>query len=245
MLEDVVKYFILPSNLIIIFSVLGVIFFLVKKTRKSSIYLLLTSLAIYIIFATGPVSFWLLGTLEYEHPYIERIDAIKDIEYIVVLTAFAEEDSLLPLSSRLNDASAFRLLEVLSIFNDIPHSNIIITGNEEPSFIMKEMLISAGINQDKIIIENNSDNTFESAINVNALINNKPFILITSAGHMPRTIRVFNKLGMRPTPAPTHYLTKKNNLAISYLPSPLHLRYSDLAIHEYAGILWYRLTNRI
>ena len=72
-----------------------------------------------------------------------------------------------------------------------------------------------------------------------------PFILVTSAGHMPRSMHVFKKAGLNPIPAPTHYLTRKNNLAISYLPSPLHLRYSDLAIHEYAAILWYHVKNRL
>ncbi len=110
---------------------------------------------------------------------------------------------------------------------------------------MKDLLISMGLPGNKILIENKSNSTFDSAKNVSNLLKNKRFILITSAGHMPRSMKVFKKLGMTPIPAPTDYLTRENYFAISYLPSPLHLRYSDLAIHEYAAILWYQLTNRI
>jgi hypothetical protein len=56
---------------------------------------------------------------------------------------------------------------------------------------------------------------------------------------------VFKKQQMNPLPAPTDYMSRKNYMAISYLPSPLHLYYSDLAVHEYLGILWYKLTDRI
>jgi uncharacterized SAM-binding protein YcdF (DUF218 family) len=69
------------------------------------------------------------------------------------------------------------------------------------------------------------------------------FLLVTSAGHIPRAMGVFRKLGMNPRAAPTYYLTRRNWLAVQYLPSPLHLQYSDLAVSEYAALFWYRLNG--
>ncbi|MEF9426571.1 MAG: YdcF family protein [Candidatus Mariimomonas ferrooxydans] len=245
MVEDIIKYVILPSNLIILLFLSGAILFLVKKARKFSSYLLIIAVVIYLFFASGPVSFWLLGNLEYQYPYLKDSESIKEVEYIVVLTAYAEADHLLPLSSRVNDSSAFRLIEAVRIFKKIPHSGIIISGSKDISGIMKELLIAMGINENKIIIENNSNNTFESAKNLQPLINHKPIVLVTSAGHMPRSMKVFKKLGMNPIPAPTNYFTRKNYLAINYLPSPLHLKYSDLAIQEYGALLYYSVMNQI
>ena len=77
------------------------------------------------------------------------------------------------------------------------------------------------------------------------LLGAEPFFLVTSAGHMPRAMGVFVKQGSRPIPAPTDFSLPKDPLAAHIAPNPLHLYYSDLAINEYAGLLWYYLTDKI
>jgi len=32
---------------------------------------------------------------------------------------------------------------------------------------------------------------------------------------------------------------------MDYLPAPHHLVYADLAVHEYLGMAWYRLTGKM
>jgi uncharacterized SAM-binding protein YcdF (DUF218 family) len=110
---------------------------------------------------------------------------------------------------------------------------------------MKKLLVSLGIPESRIAVENQSSNTFESAVQVARILKGKRCILVTSAGHMPRAMGSFKKQGMNPIPAPTHFMSIKKFRWSHYLPSPLHLGYSDLAVHEYLGIIWYRLTNRI
>jgi uncharacterized SAM-binding protein YcdF (DUF218 family) len=68
---------------------------------------------------------------------------------------------------------------------------------------------------------------------------------VTSAGHMRRAIGVFRKNGMNPIPAPTDYQLPGNARYASWTTSPIHLAASDLAVHEYIGLAWYRLTNRL
>ncbi len=58
----------------------------------------------------------------------------------------------------------------------------------------------------------------------------RPFFLVTSAGHLPRTMAAFAKLGMTPIPAPTDYRLSRNVRRASILPSPMHLYGSDLAV---------------
>jgi len=38
-------------------------------------------------------------------------------------------------------------------------------------------------------------------------------------------------------------MSMKDYYVVTYLPTPLALEYSDFAVHEYLGILWYRLKN--
>lgn len=202
------------------------------------------SLCLYLIFGSGPVAFLLLGHLEYQISPISASER-QGSHTMVVLAGHAEPDLFIPLSSRVNSTSAFRLLEVISVFQSIPDSKVIVSGGGVVPGIMREVLVTSGIPADRVMVDAESFSTFESAKHLAATLGKSPFLLVTSAGHMPRAVGVFRKAETTPLAVPTHYVTKRNWLAIQYLPSPLHLAYSDLAISEYAALCWYRLKGWI
>jgi len=242
--EAVVKYLILPSNVIAIAAIGSVVLASVRWTRMWSVYSGGVALALYAILGAGPVSFLLLGQLEYQIPpatMLERIEAGT----IVVLAGHAEYNFDHPLSSQVNSASAVRLLEVLRLFQSAPNSSVIISGGGDVPVIMRDVLVSSGIPDEQVLVDSSSNSTFESARNLVATLGEAPFLLVTSAGHMPRAMGVFRKVGTNPLPVPTHYLTQRNWLATQYLPSLMHLECTDLAISEYAALLWYRVNGWI
>jgi uncharacterized SAM-binding protein YcdF (DUF218 family) len=104
--------------------------------------------------------------------------------------------------------------------------------------------MSLGVKEELIAIENQSSNTFESAVHLKDRIKDSEFILVTSAGHMPRALAAFRQMGMNPIPAPTDYLAKMDPFGGNYLPKSNNLMRADLALHEYFGLFWYRLTSR-
>lgn len=223
--------------------VVGAVLVLWDNGRKRRRVLIMAIVAT-ILLGTGPVAFLLLGSLEFQY---EPLQAEKDrsIRSIVILAGYAESDARRPLSSQINRASSFRLIEALhlhSIYND---ATLIISGWGRVPEVMKEVLIKAGMPEQGIQIDNQSANTFESARNVQRLLPGGPFILVTSAGHMPRSMLAFKQLGATPVAAPTDFLTKWNPLAVSYIPSFRYLEISEYAAHEYLGLLWYRLSGRI
>jgi len=69
--------------------------------------------------------------------------------------------------------------------------------------------------------------------------------LVTSAGHMRRAVGVFSKKGVVPIPAPTDYMLPRKARHASWTTNAVHLQASDIAVHEYLGIAWYRLTGRL
>lgn len=200
------------------------------------------ALSVYLVFGAGPISFMLLGSLEFQFPPAAQAER-KEISTIVVLSGYAESDPDRPLSSQVNSTSAFRLLEALGLFNDRPDSTVVISGKGEVAAIMRDVVISLGVPPERIILDSVSSSTYESAKNLSSRLGQAPFLLVTSAGHMPRSMGVFRKAGTQPIPVPTDYMTKKNPYATQYLPSPRHLYYSDLAIAEYAALIWYRLNG--
>jgi len=243
-MEAFIKYLILPSNLIALSAVLGFGLLCSRWSRRVGVWLSLWTFVCYAVFASGPVAFLLLGYLEYQVPSATASER-ENIHTIVVLSAYAESDPSVPLSSRVSSGTAFRLLEAISLFQVAPDSNVIVSGGGVVPGIMRDVLISAGIPSDHIAVDDKSLSTFESATHLAPILGMAPFLLVTSAGHMPRAKGVFQKLGTNPRAVSTHYMSKKNWLAIQYLPSPAHLAYSDLAVSEYAALLWYWLDGRI
>ena len=67
--------------------------------------------------------------------------------------------------------------------------------------------------------------------------------LVTSALHMPRAMDWFQHYGVRAVPVPCDYRIgrKKPGGWTSWLPRAVFLEISSEAIHEYAGILWFRI----
>ncbi len=75
--------------------------------------------------------------------------------------------------------------------------------------------------------------------NIAEILEDEPFFLVTSAYHMKRSMIEFERVGANPIPAPIDFRIRGEYNAFSYFPGARHLRNSDLAIHEYFGILFY------
>jgi len=74
----------------------------------------------------------------------------------------------------------------------------------------------------------------------------KKLYLVTEAYHMPRSVYAFQNKGIEIIPAPTGF--KHIDYSIKYLsaflPTNQALKISTLAMHEYIGLMWYKLTNK-
>jgi uncharacterized SAM-binding protein YcdF (DUF218 family) len=110
------------------------------------------------------------------------------------------------------------------------------------SGIVERYLIDLGIAPSRIIIENNSKNTYENAVFSTAICREKGFsqpILVTSGYHMKRAVQIFNDQDMRVLPFPLNLDTWKGKSYSweSYLPG--NFQRSAIALREYLGLLYY------
>lgn len=104
-----------------------------------------------------------------------------------------------------------------------------------------------GIDESDLVIEDRSRDTEDEAVFLKPLLGEAPFVLVTSAYHMPRSMALFRKLGMAQLPAPTGHLIKNAPSIIQgiFCPDSTYLYRSKLAIHEYLGIVWSKLRGQI
>lgn len=212
---------------------------LISKKKKLGKFLVIAGILLYYLFSITAVSNYLLLPLENKYFPLEKED-MQLVDKVVLLLGGRETDVL-------------RGSEVLRIAHlrdgDI---TIVISGTDpllptsEEALGVKRFFVSRGLKEKNIIIEGQSRNTWENIRNVKEIVEEKPFFLVTSAYHMDRAVKEFEKVKANPIPAPTDFKIKTEKYtALDYFPDAQNLRNSDLAVHEYLGIVFYKFFGII
>jgi uncharacterized SAM-binding protein YcdF (DUF218 family) len=95
-------------------------------------------------------------------------------------------------------------------------------------------------------LESTSDNTAQNALHASLILQKEGIVrilLVTDALHMPRSERSFLQAGFGVVPAPTGFIATRPLDAGSFIPGARSLRDSYYALHEWIGLLWYRLRG--
>ncbi|MFC5476132.1 YdcF family protein [Paraherbaspirillum soli] len=95
-------------------------------------------------------------------------------------------------------------------------------------------------------LEQGSDNTAENAKFSAAILKQagvRKIILVTDAMHMPRSQMMFAEAGLEVAAAPTIFFSRDRISLLSFLPSGEGLRRSHYALHEWLGIIAYRVRH--
>ena len=241
-MKALISSLIVPSGMAYGLCVLGLLAFAWHRTRRASFLLFASSCAVTLIFSSGMVAAALIGPLEYEYPAVHDARSAPDAKQIVVLTGYAADDPDMPLTGRLNNSSAFRVLMALQLYADRPDCTVIVSGGPDTARIMGQALVKLGLPAQRLVLEIRSTNTADSSINVRPLVSG-PFFLVTSAGHMARSLAVMKRQGLDPIATPTDFQMPKDWRRAEWRPSPQSLYVSDLAVHEYVGRIWYRFRE--
>jgi uncharacterized SAM-binding protein YcdF (DUF218 family) len=232
-----------PSGFATLLFLLGMGFAIIRRTRRYSLPLAAASALVLLVFSNGLVATLLMSPLEYEYPALQDAARYRDVRTIVVLTGWAADDDNFPLSSKMNAASAFRVLEAANLHAARPDCRVLVSGSATAARIMRQQLLRLGIPDEAITIDIVPNGTAASAAGTRELLGDAPVFLVSSAGHMRRAMWAFLQHGIRPIAAPTDYLLPLSPWRASWTTSALHLQASDLAAHEYAGLAWYKFRT--
>jgi uncharacterized SAM-binding protein YcdF (DUF218 family) len=108
--------------------------------------------------------------------------------------------------------------------------------------VLKEYAIANGILSDKIFVTKDVENTADEAVAVKELISpSKRIILVTSAFHMYRANRLFEKQGLIVIPYRVDFKASGNNQVtfMDFLPSAINLELTEIVIREIIGRIYY------
>ncbi|ATX81472.1 Uncharacterized SAM-binding protein YcdF, DUF218 family [Mariprofundus ferrinatatus] len=125
---------------------------------------------------------------------------------------------------------------------------VVLTEGVEPEgVVMQRWLKRFGVAEEKIHVEASSGNTWENAANLKKLLAENDIstvILVTTAWHMPRSVSSFRAHGLKVIAAPCDFKVSRRGYDLrSALPRWDVFAESCDGLHEYLGMLWYRLKG--
>ena len=193
---------------------------------------------------------------------------------IVVLGGGATDDPTMPVVDRLYPDSALRVVTAVEIYQrlaapatamsesnraserekptEMQPPRILMSGGATVNSVveavpMRKLAELLGVPRSAILMETRSKDTASEAKEILPVVGHKPFILVTSAFHMPRAMGLFRHLGMQPIAAPANYVGRWTTqpFVMRIPPEPDALMESEVAGHERLGMIWEHLRGQL
>ncbi len=219
--------------------------------------ILLVILGMLTLFVAGidPVAGGLTLHLEKQHPPLVEQDGRYLVEkapaHIVVLAGGHLASPGKPTLSLLSRHGLARTVAAVDLWKAFPESRFVVTGHPDETGAMRAVAERLGVPADHIIEETESRDTKDHPQKLKPILGDAPFLLVTSATHMPRAVALFRSAGLAPTPAPVDFLIWPESTAYNpyqpgaFVPRSFNLDLTSMALHEIAGLTWSRWRGEI
>ncbi|GAB4230950.1 MAG: YdcF family protein [Kiloniellaceae bacterium] len=197
-----------------------------------------------------------LRSLENRFP-VPQVEA-DDIAGIIVLGGATDSGTVAKSRDQVQlNSNAERLTTVVALHRRMPEKDIVVSGfsgrlvprgwNEAE--ITRRFFAELGVDLARVRFEAKSRNTAENAQRTTVLIagaekvDERPWLLVTSATHMPRAVASFRVHGLKVLPYPVDFRSEPDNLL---WPRDIggSLGTAATALHEWLGLLVYWVTGQ-
>lgn len=224
-----------------------------RRWRRSGTALLWSALTVLVLQGWEPLPDALLRRLETQHPAPAQID-LSRYAGVVVLGGATESSYIWEGNEQpqLNEA-AERLTAAIPLLQRAPQLKLLYTGGFgmldtglTEAERARRFYAQQGVDPQRLLLESASRTTYENAVLSAALPGvdkTRPWLLLTSASHMPRSMAAFEKVGWNVTPWPTDYRAGLQTRWVQYSLAG-GARKWHTALHEYLGLWVYRLSGR-
>jgi uncharacterized SAM-binding protein YcdF (DUF218 family) len=177
-----------------------------------------SGVALLMLFSWQPFANSVLYPLEHQYP---TFDIEQPVDAIVVLGNCHSVSEDIPPMAQLCGTGLYRLMEGYRIWQANPEAELLLSGysgGERRSYaeVVGEIALSLGVPENKIRLFPTAQDTQEEAQLTAPFLQDKSFALVTSASHMQRSMRWFEKQtvngeALEPIPAPAHFGAPKRS----------------------------------
>jgi uncharacterized SAM-binding protein YcdF (DUF218 family) len=251
-LSQIVGALTLVGTVLLLCCVVGLVLTRRRGSRAGR-FLLVIGVAGFGLVWLLPVDQWALLPLEDRFPQVAQppshVDGIIVLGGAVLLDLTADRG--IP---SMNDA-AERMTTGVALALRYPTARLVFTGGRgslmpgelTEADAARALFVSLGVAPARLVMESASRTTYDNAVMTKALVQPQPgqtWILVTSAAHIPRSVGLFRAAGWPVLPWPVGY--KSAHGLTSWLPYSLgkHLLQLDEAMHEWIGLVAYRIMGR-
>lgn len=247
--KKIVTAFILPPGAMIFLLLIVGLGLLWTKKRKAGLINLLLGLLLWLV-SIEPVSNALTKGLEAGLEIPARISG--DVIIVLGGGTFVEALDMTGKGFPGGDMLA-RLITAVRLQQRLNVPVLVTCGNVFPGTmagagVAERLLIDLGVPEDRIVLEDKSRDTEENARFSIAICRQRGWvdpILLTSSIHIKRGMLLFERYGLKTKPFPACLITagQEPYRWNDFLPHGYILSDTAAALHEYLGILYYRLLG--
>jgi len=241
-----------PGSLLFLILLSGIVLLFLGKLSAAKIILGVGGIMMALV-TFLPLGTWLVTPLETRFPTNPELPS--RIHGIILLGGTVD-----PVTSYIWDqpqfgSSAERYHAFIQLAREHRRAKLVFTGGAgslldqqyKEADIARYFLHNMGISENRLEFERDSRNTYENAVNSKALVAPQPdenWILITSAGHMPRSVGIFCQLGWPVIPWPVDHQSEPGFQ--TRLTFELAGNLSSLNQHsrEWIGLFAYFITGK-
>jgi len=260
-LSKFLPLFVFPLGFVSLLLLLALIVW--KKPRLAKIVIFVT---LILLFITGNryVASTVVRSLEWQYLPVNFTEPVDSI----VILGGGTEPAISPRQSIEVNAAGDRVIYGAMLARQFPDAKVIVSGGDiefldtassTPAQDMAGLLEFMGVAKDRILIQGNSQNTFEDAQLTCKMITENDFsntLLVTSATHMPRSMAVFSSAGCQVTAAPTDFTITDaawqrlwhpnvEEFFINLVPAYTNLSALTKSLKEYIGLWYYHLNGTL
>lgn len=226
---------------------------ILKSHRKLAVTMLWGGLVVLGLLGFRALPDALLRPLENNYPVPTAAQIDRHVGIIVLGGAIKHPDSFVAHSQVPLGESAERITVPVGLLRQHPQLKLVFSGGEgrwrttgiTESKLAEVFYQQQGVNMAQVRLEGGSRNTRENARFVAKLLEDQcrePWLLVTSAWHMPRSVAEFKAQGCNVTPYPVDFRTGSSTPLTEYSLAHSLLRWQT-ALHEWLGLLVYKMTR--
>ncbi len=251
-LSKILDLFISPAIWIV--GLLLISYLLRKKKPTISSKLFLSGLLSILIFTNPFIVNWVMNSWEVKAYNADEIKTPYEVGIVLGgSTRYYDNDT----KRMVFSSSADRLMQAVELYHKGKIKKLFLSGGSgfvnfqewKESEKLYPLLVSNGVKREDVLMENNSRNTYENAIETAKVLSQKGItskcLLITSAFHMRRSLACCAKANIKVDAYSVDVRSGGSIFTLDRLiqPDPEALVAWDLLTHEWVGYLVYRLMG--
>ena len=233
-----------------------------RKKERLGFALILTAFFVLLVASNRWVSYSLAKSLEWRYLPEGEIPASE----VIVLLGGGTDSAQYPRPGVELNGAGDRVFYAGLLYKEGKAQKILLSGGtitwsgsrtSTPAEDMAQVLEVMDVPQEALWLQSKSQNTYEDALYCAELLREKgvkKVILVTSAVHMPRAVKLFEHQGIEVVPAPTDFRVTQESLdqlrhpnltewVVMALPNVSYLSLTTTVLKEYIGMTVYSLRG--